>query len=189
MLTVQEEQRLRDALFVAAIEKAALQAEMDRLLSLGSAAFLGVSQMSAPVKTLQKAAELPKDPPIRHFHTTGDQIRALILACPRGRVEAALLKLESLQTQGERYSGETLAKNGRGFSKKHYTSSTKTMIGWIKGSANRWEGGKHYRFSLLKNQGLKLWANDGLQIVMSYCRQLAEVSNEEGNLDWLAIEA
>lgn len=194
MLNHHEEQKLRDQILMMSFEKAVMQAELDRLHAMGAAAFSGVA--AAPVVTapisipvVKTAMEIKKDPAVTHFHTTTEQIRALILAHPRGRVEAALLKLESLQTQGERYSGETLAKNGRGFSKKHYTSSTRTMLGWIRGTANRWENGKHYRLSLLKNQGMKLWASDGLQIVMSYCKQLAEVSNEEGNLDWMCVEA
>ena len=198
MLTMQQElQALKNRVIIAEYEKAVMEEEMERIRKIGAAAFSGVAMgPSAP----QAQQEMPvavsrpvSNQPVvvrRRFHTSKDQIIAMIQACPQGRVEACLLKLESLQTSSEQLYGKTLSKNGRGFSKMHYTGETKYMLRYIKDVRNNsFVGGKRYKFSLLKNQGTTAWALKGLAIALYYARQLAEVSNEEGGIDWMCNEA
>ena len=127
----------------------------------------------------------PSSPrPEGSFRISAAEMRALLLAKP-GRIEAALLKLDSFQTADERDDGETKHRNGRGFSKKHYTAETKKMLAWIRSHANRNLSGRKLPFSLLTNGGGYPWAIKAKVLVMSYARQLAEIAEQEGNLDWL----
>lgn len=164
------------------LEKAMMEAEMARLKEQGPAVFVGVK--TSEEKEVPVSREIKRE---ERFHVTTAEMRALILARPHGRVELALLKLDSLQTSDEKRNGETLHKNARGFSKKHYTARTKRMLSWIRSNSNNYKDGKRHSFSFLTNTG-GTWFLDAQVIVMSYCRQLAEIANEEGNCEWLSVK-